>query len=337
MRKTAIVVLTLTLILAMSGSPPSAAEAASSRWIARPPLDHARSGLGVVAIDRHILAIGGWDSSNVFDYVEARRVSGRGRWRDLSPMPTARVNLAAAVSGGLVYTIGGFSDVDVESVVETFDPNTGLWATGVPLPQPRAFAGAAGLRHTVYVAGGLILLENGEEITNSTLAYDHKANAWRPVAPMPTARGGVRLVAAEGYLYAIGGTDPTGASLTTVERYDPGSDSWVTIAPMAESRSLPCAVPTRVGGRTVLVVVAGIEFAADGTFVNARRTTKVFDIETGEWTLLDVLLPEVRGSHDCAVEANGTVLAIGGATNTGGPPIHLTDIDALKLRPSDLR
>ena len=154
---------------------------------------------------------------------------------------------------------------------------------------------------------------------------------------MPTARAGHRLVAARGFLYAVGGSNPAGASLTTVERYDPASDRWTTLAPMAESRILHCAVATRVGGRTVLVVVGGYEVSADGTFVGARRTTEVFDIESGEWTLLDVLLPEVRSTHDCAVEANGTVLAIGGATNTGGPPIRLADVDALRIRPSDLR
>ena len=61
------------------------------------------------------------------------------------------------------------------------------------------------------------------------------------------------------YLYAIGGQDLDG-SLTTVERYDPRSDSWTTMAPMLESRGLPCAVETRVGGRPVIVVVGGFEY-----------------------------------------------------------------------------
>jgi hypothetical protein len=291
----------------------------------------------VATVERRILAIGGWAGSNAFDFVEGRRVSGRGVWRDLPPMPTARVNLATAVSSGLVYTIGGFSDVDVEDVVETFNPRTGRWAAGVPLPQPRALAGAAGLGRAVYVAGGVVLLDNGDSVTSSTLAYDAGAATWRSVAPMPTAREGLRVVAAGRYLYAIGGTNPDGVSLTTVERYDPASDRWTAMAPMVESRGLPCAVATRIGSRTFLVVVGGQELAAGGTFVGARRTTEVFDIEAGEWTLLDVLLPEVRSAHDCAVEANGTILAIGGATNTGGPPIRLADVDALKIKPSDLR
>jgi N-acetylneuraminic acid mutarotase len=124
-----------------------------------------------------------------------------------------------------------------------------------------------------------------------------------------------------------------GPSLTTVERYDPKSDSWATMNPMVESRLLPCAVETKVGNRRVLVVVGGAERSADGTFLQARRTTEVFDPHTGRWILLDVLLPIGRASHDCATEADGTVLAIGGINPAG----FLANVDALSIKPRDLR
>jgi Kelch motif len=118
--------------------------AAAVKWIARPPLRQARGGLGVAKAGRQILAIGGFEvvdevQAVFFDVVEARRVRGSGRWRDLAPLPTARGNLATAEVGGLVYAIGGLDDVNDLDVVETFDPRTGRWATSVPLPQPRAF------------------------------------------------------------------------------------------------------------------------------------------------------------------------------------------------------
>jgi N-acetylneuraminic acid mutarotase len=107
--------------------------------------------------------------------------------------------------------------------------------------------------------------------------------------------------------------------------------------PMVESRGLPCAVETRVGGRRALVVVGGVEISADGTIVQARRTTEVFDLATGQWTLLDVLLPIGRVSHDCATAADGTVLAIGGATKVGDTFPALANVDGLSLKPRDLR
>jgi N-acetylneuraminic acid mutarotase len=306
----------------------------SSQWIARPPLRQARGGLGVAKVDRQILAIGGFvrvgDGGPVFDVVEARRVKGSGRWRDLAPMPTARANLATAEVGGLVYAIGGIPQAGDTDVVETFNPRSGRWTTSLPLPQPRAFAGAAGLGGLLYVAGGEVkLAPDTFEVTNSVIVYDPRKKTWRSVAPMPTARLGLRLVASGRYLYAIGGAAPTGESLTTVERYNPTSNRWATMNPMVESRLLPCAVETKVGHRRVLVVVGG--FRGPGV---ARRTTEVFDPHTGRWTLLEVLLPIPRGTHDCATEADGTVLAIGGANGEG---VFLANVDALSLKPRDLR
>jgi N-acetylneuraminic acid mutarotase len=346
-------VITVVLITALAAPaiavPPSAAGSdvtgdqagRSGQWIARPPLRQARAGLGVAKVGRQILAIGGFEAvgrtDTVFDVVEARRVKGSGRWRDLAPLPTARANLATAEVGGLVYAIGGLSQAEVTlDVVETFNPRSGRWTTSLPLPQPRDGPGAAGLGGLLYVAGGFVIPDG---VTNSVVVYDPKQNTWRSVAPMPTARERLRLVASGRYLYAIGGVaigqpGQFGPSLTTVERYDPKSDRWATMNSLVESRGLPCAVETKVGNRRVLVVVGGFEASADGTTVQARRTTEVFDPHTGRWMLLDVLLPIGRGSHDCATEADGTVLAIGGANGAG---VFFANVDALSLKPRDLR
>jgi Kelch motif len=344
-------VITVVVVAALAGPAMSAHRSAaefdvtgdqagrSSQWTARPPLRQGRGGLGVAKVGRQILAIGGFDEENLFGVVEARPVKGTGRWRDLAPMPTARANLATAEVGGLVYAIGGLDDLNTLDVVETFNPRSGRWTTSLPLPQPRDGPGAAGLGGLLYVAGGFVLPDG---ITNSVLVYDPKQNTWRSVAPMPTVRERLRLVASGRYLYAIGGVaigqpGQFGPSLTTVERYDPKSDRWTTMNPMVESRGLPCAVETKVGKRRVLVVVGGFEVSADGTLIQARRTTEVFDPATGRWTLLDILLPIGRGSHDCATEADGTVLAIGGITHVGDTRVFLANVDALSLKRRDLR
>jgi hypothetical protein len=311
-------------------------ELSSSQWVTRPPLRQARGGLGVATVDGQILAISGFDfHEGLYDVVEARPQTGTASWHDLAPLPTARGNLATAELGGLVYAVGGLRwggsrELDV---VETFDPTLGRWATSLPLPQPRGGPGAASLDGRLYVAGGRIFLGgNRSLIANSVVAYDPETNVWKSVAPMPTARERHRLVASGRHLYAIGGLGLSGQSLRTVERYDPKSNSWRTMNPMFESRVVPCAVATKVGTRSVLVVVAGVEFS-NGAFVKARRNTEVFDLEDGRWTVLDVLLPGERGSHDCAVETDGTVLAIGGFGNTSGGPsfVSLANVDALAL------
>ena len=180
------------------------------------------------------------------------------------------------------------------------------------------------------------------ENLNSVVVYNPERNTWKTLAPMPTARERLRLVASGRYLYAIGGFNFEEQALDTVERYDPRSNSWSTMNPLHESRAVPCAIDTTVGNRHVLVVVAGA-VSRDDTSKDGRRTTEVFDPDNGRWKLLDVLLPIVRGSNDCAVELDGTVLLIGGATRidppAGGEPTYsfLTNVDALTLKPRDLK
>jgi hypothetical protein len=319
--------------------------ASSNQWRPRPPLRVARAGLDVVTVGGQILATGGFAVTErgveVFDVVEARSVRGAGSWHDLAPLPTPRANATTAEVGGLVYAVGGVDAGDnVLSEVAKFDPRTGRWTAGVPLPQPRHGVGAAGLDGLLYVAGGEIWLGGDNfEVTNSMLVFNPRTNVWRSLAPMPTARLRHRLVASGGYLYAIAGLgDFAGPSLATVERYDPRTNRWTTMNSLHESRILPGAVATTVGRRSVLVVVGGVVFDSGGGFGGGRRTTEVFDIASGQWKLLDVLLPTLgRGSLGCATEADGTVLAIGGGTSSGGPIEYVDDVDALVLTERDLR
>ncbi|HEV8561991.1 MAG TPA: hypothetical protein VGR06_37195 [Actinophytocola sp.] len=327
----------LALLTALPAPMAAGEETGPRRWTPQPPMQHARAGLGVVTVNGQIFAMGGFDGTpQTFDAVETRELAGRGSWQPAPPLPTARANLATAVLGGRVYAVGGFSaDDDILPVVETFDTRSGSWTTGLPIPQPRAAAGAAALNGLLYVAGGIVPVDGGESrSTASVIAYNPARNTWRPVAPMHTARSRFRLVAAGGFLYAVGGRTE-GPSLATVERYDPRSDTWRAINPMHESRVLPCVVETRNGNRPVLAAVGGAIFDDSG-LVDVRRTTEVLDLTTGRWALLDVLLPVSRVSLDCAVQPDGTMLAVGGATRTGDGFVELPDVDALTLTPRDL-
>jgi N-acetylneuraminic acid mutarotase len=74
-------------------------------------------------------------------------------------------------------------------------------------------------------------------------AYDPKTDRWARLKPMPTSRQALAAVAAKGAdgrerIYAIGGRDPArpGNGLTTVEAYDPATDTWSAAAPLALHR-----------------------------------------------------------------------------------------------------
>jgi N-acetylneuraminic acid mutarotase len=184
--------------------------------------------------------------------------------------------------------------------------------------------GAAELNGRLYVAGGLVFRAGTDVVSAAVYAFDPAGQRWTAVAPMPTPRWRLRLVNAGGLLYAIGGLGADGRTLSTVERYDPRTNTWSTVRPMREARAVPGV--TVAGGR--IVVVGGIRFEPATQLL---RTTEVFDPRTGGWLVVATLLPHGRASLVCAVEADGTVLAIGGATDATTPPSATAAVDALRL------
>ena len=195
-------VITVVLVTALAGPAISAPRSAagpdvagdeagrSSQWIARPPLRHARGGLGVAKVGRQILAIGGFDAARPCSMSSkpagSGALGGGVTWRPCRRRgPTSPPPRWA----GWCTRSGVSMRPMTSDVVETFDPRSGRWATSRPLPQPRAAPGAAGLGGLLYVAGGEVkLAADTYEVTNSVLVYDPRQNTWRSVAPMPTAR-----------------------------------------------------------------------------------------------------------------------------------------------------
>ncbi|XP_078414303.1 uncharacterized protein klhdc7a [Cetorhinus maximus] len=72
---------------------------------------------------------------------------------------------------------------------------------------------------------------SGKEIkfSNKVFCYNPVTNIWSEISPLNQARPNCKLVALDGYLYAIGGE-----CLSTVERYDPRTDKWVFTAPLPQ-------------------------------------------------------------------------------------------------------
>jgi N-acetylneuraminic acid mutarotase len=322
--------LLLVPLIATGSLPPgTAADAAPAGWAARAPLAVARGAHSVATADGQILVFsGGVPGGDPFASVEARGVRGAGTWHSVAPIPTPRGNSAAADLDGSAYVAGGYAtDGSTSDVVEKYTPRTGRWTTSTKLPARVAAAGAASLGHRLYVAGGYIPIGDDEEtVTASVIAFGPAKRNWTAVAPLPTARARLRLVAAGGRLYAIGGQTAEGDTLSTVDRYNPGSNTWTTVAPMNEDRGVPGAVAVRNG----IAVIGGCHFAG-GELLAFRRTTEVYDLRTGRWRLLPARLPEGRCTLGAAAEAGGSILAIGGVTDATGTPTALNTVSALRL------
>jgi N-acetylneuraminic acid mutarotase len=121
---------------------------------------------------------------------------------------------------------------------------------------------------SVYVIGGW------EEYRSSSV-FVLEDLVWRKVSPMLSTRSDHACIAYGGKIYAIGGQDENGALLSTVEMYDPLSDSW------QQGPALP------VGLRQAQVINhQDIIYLVGGRTDGSQRNAQVFTMSGGEWQLL---------------------------------------------------
>merc|ERR1712086_202570 len=106
----------------------------------------------------------------------------------------------------------------------------------------RNLAAVAVLDGKLYAVGGYNYNDNGH--LSSVERYDPVLDAWEAVAPMTLARFGAGAAALEGKLYAVGGRVEDDEAegerpAHSVERFDPASNAWEEVAPMATARAFP--------------------------------------------------------------------------------------------------
>lgn len=101
---------------------------------------------------------------------------------------------------------------------------------------PRRAAAAVALGGRLYVVGGAggVTVQDPSVATADCL--DLQRDHWECLPPMPSARRGLALLAADRILYAIGGSDGTGASCA-VEMFNPAAGCWEIGASMPVRRA----------------------------------------------------------------------------------------------------
>ena len=243
-------------------------------------------------------------------------------------LPTPRTHLGVCATGGKLYTIAGAvyetGSGQVQrawylDVVEIYDPDTGSWTTGTPLPTARSSAAVAAINGKIFVAGGF----NGE-ILGTLDIYDPVTDTWSRGADMPVARSDASAVAAGGKLYVIGGTDGVtgpvpgpadhderpgpevfwgrndgwfGSNLLSV--YDPATNTWSDLTPM----------PTARTGAAAGVINGKIHVAGGSIGSRHVATLEIYDIASGTWgTGPD--MPTSRS--ECAASVVGVKLIVTG-------------------------
>lgn len=186
----------------------------SNTYQAMPPLPTALASGGLVAVGRNLHCFGGNNSSRQdvgLHYVLNLDNTAAG-WVTKRSMPTARSHMGYANFGGKVYAIGGQKGNDgslvAQSVVEMYDPATGLWTTKKAMPR-----GVNHISGSTIVLGGRILTLGGQTAHNSsiaeTYAFDPAANTWTTLSPLPAARFSGVAASINGAIFFTGGSSQT--------------------------------------------------------------------------------------------------------------------------------
>ncbi|MCL5006891.1 MAG: hypothetical protein M1153_01990 [Patescibacteria group bacterium] len=129
-------------------------------------------------------------------------------------------------------------------------------------------------------------------------------NCWQDKAPMPTARWGLVAVSDYNLVYALGGSPNNESALSTVEAYDPSTNTWATEAPMpAEAQSFDAV---SLGGQ---IYAFGV---GDG-----GKGTAIYDPRTNSWKT-GTPMPSYR-SYFTAATLDAYIYIIGGYDSNGNP------------------
>lgn len=251
-----------------------------------------------------------------------------GGWQLLEEMPEARSQeMVARGPDGRIYVAGGYYestafghwDFGYRDSTIIFDPETETWSEGTPMPSRRA-AGAA-----VTAPDGKMYFLGGAEIRYSTgdmkgtvssmvEVYDPVEGTWErddqhggTIASMPNGRCffGAAL-GADGRIYVAGGW--TGeVSTSTVDIYDPVSNTWTPGASMPEPRC--CVAAT--GDGTTLYVFQGHYVGGTEIPEVAYSNAWAYDTRTDTWEDC-VSAPTARAGGMAAVGGDGRVYNFGG-------------------------
>ncbi len=146
---------------------------------------------------------------------------------------------------------------------------------------------------------GFMFIAFSFALSSNSFAQEGK---WTTKADMPTARYGLSTSVVNGKIYAIGGREGM-QTFSTVEEYDPATDTWTRKADMPTARnSLSTSV---VNGK--IYAISGV---AGGT-IGPVDVVEEYDPATDTWRRR-ADMPATRRQFSTSV-VNGKIYAIGGS------------------------
>jgi N-acetylneuraminic acid mutarotase len=306
--------LTLVLVTGLLGTA-SLSPSADCSWTRKTStMPTPRSLLSACAVEGRIYAIGGGRPSAVLYSAVEQYDPATDTWTKKAAMPTPRTAFGLGVVDGKIYAIGGGKAGGVLiSTVEEYDPEADTWTTRSPMPTPRAFLACGVAGGKIYAIGGTV---SGTAACSPVVEqYDPTTDTWTRKADTPLPRGAASCSTVNSVSYLVGGM-PTGGqgtdrAVTTVQAYDPATDTWTVKSPLLTAR-----------GFLSTCVIAGKIYAIGGC-LNAYDSSdlssmEAYDPATDNWSRMADMPAKRKGFGSAAV--NGRIYVVGGVSQGGWEP-----------------
>ena len=305
-------------------------------WISAPPLPVPVTNNAVAAwtdgARTTVYSFLGLDSTKAWNGVTNRAFEwaiGRQTWEEIEPVPgPGRLAATAQAVGGRVFVFGGYTVAEDGSErslphVDVYDPRSGRWSRGAPMPIPVDDAVSG------VWADSLIFLISGwhdrDNVTNVQV-YDPFSDTWRQATPIPgrPVFGHTGAIAGNTIVYIDGVRRNAGTPRYEIEPTswrgeidptDPARIVWTRLpahpAP-ALYRAAAVAVGDEVlfaGGTDNPYNYDGIGY--DGTPSRPRDDVFGFNVKTGTWRRLPSLATPSM-DHRGMVLAGDRLVIVGG-------------------------
>jgi N-acetylneuraminic acid mutarotase len=246
-------------------------------------------------------------------------------WRKITEMPNPRYGTGSCVLNGKIYVTGGMYSTESSpgtaeyhsvAMVNSFDPETGVWDTLAPLEAPRCYHQAVALNGKIFALGGARSVF--EESTATVEVYDVENNIWEYITDIPDNKFVFGACVLEDQIYVMGGIKSFATRnnpLKSVHKFDPATETWETCADMPTSRSFLTA--DTISGR-IYAIGGGIHKIYEEGIVEA------YDPAGDTW-VRKANMSDAR-NYPCSGIVHDRIFVTGGIDRTSPPYQSKTEI-----------
>jgi N-acetylneuraminic acid mutarotase len=274
---------------------------AQSPWTKKTDMPKSSNAQSSCVLDGKIYVLGGEGEKRkllVFDPVS-------NSWASKANMKVERVHLSSCVFNDKILAIGGTRSFYKypKITIEEYDPVANTWTIIDTMPSARIDHTASLVNGKIYIIGGG---DDDYVCFPEVDVFDPLTNEWTSAAEMLTPRMCLEAVVLNSKIYAIGGMEGLlngEIGVTTMEMYDPATDTWTTKAGMNIKRKYftACALNGKI------YVIGG----AEGYCGPIIASVEEYDPETDSWREMADFPKKIAGIS--AASLDGKIFVSGGS------------------------